>query len=60
MSILCRVGIHRPLFGHAHRFVDCVSGKDVYKAECPCGKKFLVDSVFGWFGDKMEIEEKKP
>jgi len=52
--ILCKLGIHRPLkIGHL-AFVDVASGKDVRYATCPCGKKWLTDSVFGWFGYKTE------
>jgi len=51
--ILCRLGIHRPLKDHRHNFIDVVSGKTVYNAECPCGLTWMVDSPFGWFGDRM-------
>jgi hypothetical protein len=52
--ILCKLGIHRPLKIGELRFVDIVSGKDVRYATCPCGKKWLTDSVFGWLGTKIE------
>jgi len=50
---LCRFGWHRPLFGHANLFVDCVSGKQVFSAECICGKHWMVDSMNGWLGFKV-------
>ena len=52
-NILCRLNIHRPLKNHHHTFTDCVSGKTVFDAECPCGLKFMVDSQFGFCGFKV-------
>ncbi len=56
---LCDIGIHRPLAIKDCAFIDQVSHKEVFHAVCPCGKKWLTDSVFGWFGFKMEKEEGK-
>ena len=53
-GILCAFGWHRPLQKHSHNFIDKVSNKTVYNAKCPCGKKFMVDSPFGYFGSKVE------
>lgn len=53
-ELMCKIGMHRPLSKHVFSFVDVVSGSGVYKAECSCGKKWLVDSTLGWFGSKME------
>jgi len=39
MKLLCKIGIHRPLKNHHHNFIDRVSGKTVYDAICPCGKR---------------------
>lgn len=58
MNILCRLGIHRPLINREHCFVDRISGASVFRAECMCGKKWLTDSTFGWFGTKVEMEQK--
>lgn len=52
-SLLCRLGVHRPLRGHRHDFVDIVDGKTVYVAQCPCGQAWLVDSPFGFLGFKV-------
>ena len=54
-KLLCVLGIHRPLTGHTSYFVDVVSGKTVYKAVCPCGKEFMVDSLGPFGGFKVEI-----
>ena len=54
---LCRIGIHRPLKIQGCAFIDQVSHKEVFRATCWCGKKWLTDSVFGWFGFKMEKQE---
>ena len=53
-NLLCAIGIHRPLKGHTHNFIDKVSGQTVYNAECPCGKKWMVDSPFSFGGFKVE------
>ena len=53
-KILCSIGIHRPLSGHSYNFIDKVSGKTVYNATCPCGKKWMVDSPFMFTGFKVE------
>lgn len=53
-GVLCALGWHRPLRGHRHNFIDKVSGDTVYNAECPCGKKWMVDSPFSFFGCKVE------
>jgi len=53
-ALLCSFGWHRPLKNHKHNFIDRVSGNTVFNAECSCGKKWMVDSCFGFFGDKVE------
>lgn len=60
MNILCRIGLHRPLRRHRHNFIDRVSGQTVYDAKCSCGKEFMVDSPFGWFGFKVEKGNAQP
>ena len=57
-KILCRMEVHRPLKGHTLQFIDRVSGKSVYKAMCSCGKEWLVDSPFGFFGTKLLLGKK--
>ena len=58
MKFLCRIGIHRPLKIMDAYFKDQVSGKMVFEAECPCGKKFMTDDINGWKGFK--VEKNKP
>jgi len=53
-EILCKLGLHRPLFGHKSNFTDCVSGKMVYNTECKCGILWLTDSRNSWLGSKMK------
>lgn len=60
MIALCKFGIHRPLRGHSHNFIDRVSGKTVFNVKCPCGKEYMVDSLFGWFGTKVEKNTTAP
>ena len=57
MNILCKTGLHRPLKNYHHYFIDSVSGKTVFIAECLCGIKWLTDSPFGWFGYRIRIKE---
>jgi hypothetical protein len=52
--------LHRPLRGHRHNFIDSVSGETVYDAKCSCGKEYMVDSPFGWFGTKVEKDTTAP
>lgn len=58
-DILCKLGIHRPLNIKHCQFIDTVTHKEVFEAYCPCGKRFLTDSVWGWFGSKVESKEIK-
>ena len=50
---LCRSGIHRPLTIKDCAFIDQVSHKEVFHACCPCGKRWLTDSIGRWFGFKV-------
>lgn len=45
MPITCRVGLHWFMKGHEPDFTDTVSGKIVYMAQCPCGRRWLVDTT---------------
>jgi len=58
MNLLCKIGIHRPLSEHHYDFKDKVSGKTVYNSVCSCGKRWMVNSRWGWFGFKTEKEVK--
>lgn len=51
---LCRFGIHRPLRNHVAYFTDKVSGKIVYSATCSCGKVWMTDSPFGFWGFRIK------
>jgi len=53
-KILCKIGLHRPLKDHQYNFTDIVSGKEVFIARCPCKKVWMVDSLFGFEGFKVE------
>ena len=53
MSLLCKIGIHRPLRNYIHHFSDKVSGRCVYKAWCPCGIAWLTDSWLRYFGYRI-------
>jgi hypothetical protein len=52
-KFFCFIGVHW-LQNHAHAFVDIVSGKDVYRAKCECGKYWLVDSLVPLLGFRVE------
>ena len=53
-ELLCKLGWHRPLYNHRHNFIDKVSGKTVYNAECSCGIRYMVDSPYGFLGFKVK------
>lgn len=55
-NLLCKLNMHQPLTKHDSNFVDVVSGKTVFNAECPCGIKWLTDSSSKWFGFKIKKE----
>ena len=57
-KLLCRIGIHW-MSGHTSNFIDIVSGKIVFNATCPCGKKWMVDSLFPLPTFKIERSESK-
>jgi hypothetical protein len=40
-------------------FVDVVSGKQVYDAICPCGKRWMIDSWYGFPFFKMRLERRE-
>ena len=42
--ILCKLKVHW-MRNHHHNFIDSVSGKTVFNAECPCGKRWMVDTL---------------
>ncbi len=42
-NLLCIFGIHRPLKVMDAYFKDEVTGKMVFEAVCPCGKKFVIN-----------------
>lgn len=45
MNLFCKIGIHW-MRGHSLNFIDIASGKPVYNAECSCGRKWMVDTLF--------------
>ena len=53
-KLLCKLGLHRPLFGHRSNFIDQVTGKTVFNAACSCSKHWMTDSPLGWLGNKVE------
>lgn len=55
-KLLCRIGIHW-MGEHASLFVDIVSGETVFNAICPCGKEWIVDTLFPL--PMFKIERKK-
>lgn len=44
---------------HAYNFTDFISGKCVYDAECSCGRKWMVDTLFPITIFKVEKKKKK-
>jgi hypothetical protein len=54
MKLLCKIGLHWPLKIKSCSFIDKVSGKEVFNAECSCGKQWLTDGIFGLFGFRVK------
>jgi len=52
-NLFCKLGWHRPLSHRVFSFIDVVSGRTVYNAECSCGLKWSVDSTSGFRGHKV-------
>lgn len=57
-SLFCKIGLHWPVHGHKHDFVDNVSGKIVFLVVCPCGKSWLIDSLTRFPFFKVESKRK--
>lgn len=55
MSLFCKIGLHW-MRKHSFIFTDVVSGKPVYSTECPCGRKWMVDTLFSLPMFKVEHE----
>jgi hypothetical protein len=60
-TILCKLGIHRPLNINLFKsciysFTDLVSKKQVKHYNCPCGKLWMSDGG-KWFGFKVMSKE---
>jgi len=53
-NILCKLGIHRPLKRHKPYFHDHIGQLEVYRAQCPCGKGWMIGGKKRWFGFKVE------
>ena len=60
IPLLCRIGLHWPLKGHTFEFTDWVSGKAVNMTTCPCGRKWMTDTMSSYPFFKVEHEEYKP
>ena len=50
-SILCYLGIHRPL--ECYEKIDKVFDKTYYYAKCSCGIWWITDSLNKYFGFKI-------
>lgn len=55
-KFFCLVGIHW-MENHHHYFIDIVDGKTVFKAECACGEKWMVDSPFPLLGFRIKVSQ---
>ena len=51
-TLLCKLGIHRPLIKNEYLFTDKVSGRFVFNTNCPCGREYMTDGG-KWFGFKV-------
>jgi hypothetical protein len=53
----CKLGWHRPLQNHEALYKDHVDGEIIYKANCGCGKVWLVDRRFSYLGLTVETKD---
>jgi hypothetical protein len=56
--LFCNLGLHWRMKLGEHLFTDIVSGRAVYSATCPCGRKWMVDTAHGFPSFKVEREIK--
>lgn len=56
-TLLCKIGIHRPLKIGSINFVDIINNKAVRNAKCSCGKEWLTDSISGWWGFRILLNK---
>ena len=54
MKLFCKIGLHWKMRILETLFIDQVNGLEVYKAECPCGRIWMMQSVFGFPFFKVE------
>lgn len=54
---LCKIGLHWPMKRHEEYFRDIVVGKMVNKAECPCGRKWMVQEKSKFPVFEVEIDK---
>lgn len=56
-KLFCCIGRHW-MKNHKPYFIDSSSDKQVYVADCECGKKWMVDSLFPLWGFRVRIDKK--
>jgi len=59
MKLLCKLGLHWKMKILHSLFIDRVSGETVFEAECPCGRHWMIDDVFGFPFFKVELKGKQ-
>ncbi len=58
MKLFCQLGLHWRMKLIQSLFIDVVSGQTVFEAVCPCGKHWMIDSVFGFPFFKVPMDKK--
>lgn len=57
--LFCKLGLHWRMKIIERLFIDVVSGKEVFKAVCPCGIEWMTDAPMGFPFFKVKIDEKE-
>ena len=52
-KLFCKIGIHWMENHHSYLW-DYIGGTPIFSAECPCGRKWMVESAFPIVTFKVE------
>ena len=58
-TLLCRLGIHRPLQLLRSKPMDMSTWELVWFAKCPCGKSWITFGISRWFSTKVRTIDKE-
>lgn len=56
MTLFCTVGLHWRMKIKEVLYYDIISDRRVVLAECPCGKRWMTSTVYGFPLSKTEMK----